>query len=188
MIIYKITNTVNGKIYIGCTTRTIEVRLNAHFRQRFSATRHTSLGRSICKYGIKAFIIEKIEDCLDEKNMFEREVYWINYYRSTDNKIGYNLTKGGDTGPVNSKENHPMWGKKNEKLSALNKSRAGVKLSEEHKQKVINTMIGKKRSEETKKKMSESRKSAWANGKYNNTDFLTPRLKNSNGANWMQLK
>lgn len=177
MIIYKITNKVNGKIYIGCTSRTMEQRLSGHFRQRFSM-RGNCLGRAIIKYGIENFIIEKIEDCNSEKQMFEREIYWISFYNSTNNNIGYNLTEGGDTGPIRYGKDNARWGSKNIKLAELNRSRKGIKLSEEHKQKVIATMTGKKRSQETKDKMSIARKLAWQSGLYiNSTDAFSKARK-----------
>lgn len=172
MIVYKITNKVNGKIYIGCTTKTIKHRLDMHFRQRKGYSNYTTIGRAIMKYGINNFTIEEIEKLDTKEEMFLREIYWISYYNSTDNGVGYNVSKGGHCGPILIGENNPSFGKKKPKLSELNKSRKGLKLSEEHKQNVIKAMTGKKRNDLTKSKMSTSRKAAWENGKYSGEEYI----------------
>lgn len=93
--IYKITNDINSKIYIGKTNDTIEKRWKIHIKD--STKRINSEKRPLYlamnKYGIEHFHIEEIEQCDDELSS-EREKYWISYYNSyTD---GYNATLGGD--------------------------------------------------------------------------------------------
>lgn len=85
--IYKITNLINGKIYIGLTTRTVEMRWKEHCR-------HSSqeIDKAIQIYGKENFIIETLEECTDE-NLDDREKYWINFYNCYEN--GYNNTLGG---------------------------------------------------------------------------------------------
>lgn len=92
--IYKITCIINNKIYIGQTTKNINVRFNEHCRD--SKKFDYPLYRSMRKYGIENFIIELIEECsINELN--DRECYWIKFYDSVawHNK-GYNATLGGD--------------------------------------------------------------------------------------------
>ena len=92
--IYKITNKVNQKIYIGKTTKTIEERWKEHqcdaFKQR---NENRPLHRAIRKYGVTNFSIELVEEC-DISILSEREIYWIEEYHSFSN--GYNATLGGD--------------------------------------------------------------------------------------------
>lgn len=90
--IYKITNTLNGKIYIGQTSTTIEQRWKQHIRD---SKRYLDrpLYRAFNKYGIDAFKIEIIEKCSSDK-VNERECFWIAYYNSY--YYGYNATLGGD--------------------------------------------------------------------------------------------
>lgn len=92
--IYKITNKINDKIYVGKTLDTIENRWREHkndYQKRRNEKR--PLYSAMRKYGIDNFFIEKIEECsIDEIN--SREIYWIKYYNSFKN--GYNATKGGD--------------------------------------------------------------------------------------------
>lgn len=100
MIIYKITNKINGKVYIGQTIHTLEERYRGHIN-RANRGDMGHLYPAMRKYGINNFECEVIEtidktlpNALDLLN--EREIYWIKYYDSTNNKCGYNITLGGD--------------------------------------------------------------------------------------------
>ena len=96
--IYKITNLVNNKIYIGQVyNKSIEDRFNRHC-DGATANSKSYLGRAIHKYGKNNFKIEQIEECYSVKELNEREIYWISYYNSTNGDIGYNLTPGGEGG------------------------------------------------------------------------------------------
>lgn len=89
--IYKITNNINGKIYIGKTTRTIRERWKEHLEQ--TNYKKSKFYNALNKYGIDNFTIEEIEEC-DDSILNEKEIYWINFYNSYEN--GYNSTGGGD--------------------------------------------------------------------------------------------
>ena len=90
--IYKITNLINNKIYIGKTYKTIEKRFQEHILDsRKKTEEHRPLYSAMRKYGIENFKVELIEET---NNPEEREQYWIEYYNSYHN--GYNATKGGD--------------------------------------------------------------------------------------------
>ena len=98
--IYKITNNINQKIYIGKTYNTIEHRWKEHCRDaKKERCENRPLYAAIKKYGIENFSIELIEET---DNPEEREVYWIEYYGSF--KYGYNATKGGDGKPYVDKD------------------------------------------------------------------------------------
>lgn len=100
--IYKITNQTNGKVYIGQTIRTIAERWKEHLERitQKEELNEKSIQYAILQNGVKNFTIEKLEECENEK-LDDREIYWINYYRSyvgwEDNQ-GYNLTTGGGNG------------------------------------------------------------------------------------------
>ena len=87
--IYKITNKVNGKSYIGQTRYTIEFRWRQHLHKKDNTYFHNA----IRKYGADNFIVEKLEECNIE-DLNEREIYYIAKYNTF--KDGYNLTIGGD--------------------------------------------------------------------------------------------
>ena len=90
--IYKITNTINGKMYIGKTELTIEKRFQQHCNdsQRDKMS-NRPLYKAMRKYGVEFFSIEEIEET---DNPEEREKYWIEFYGTFKN--GYNATMGGD--------------------------------------------------------------------------------------------
>ncbi len=90
--IYKITNKINNKVYIGKTNNSIQQRFKEHIRD---SKKHSNrpLYRAFNKYGIDNFTISMVEECNPEVAA-EREIYWINYYKSFHN--GYNATLGGD--------------------------------------------------------------------------------------------
>lgn len=109
-IIYKLTNKINNKLYIGCSKYSAEKRFNRHVVEATRNTTKSILHKAIRKYGRESFSIETLETLLTEQDMFEREKYYILFYNS--NIHGYNLTIGGDAGPVNIGSKNGMYGKK----------------------------------------------------------------------------
>lgn len=95
--IYKITNTINNKSYIGKSSD-IENRFKYH-KTNFNNLRewNKTLYKAFRKYGLENFtfeVIEELDDYNEKSN--EREIFWIKYYNSFIN--GYNETVGGDGG------------------------------------------------------------------------------------------
>jgi group I intron endonuclease len=93
MIIYKSTNKITGKIYIGQTTHTLDKRIKGHIKESKVDSNRPFMS-SINEYGINNFVFEIIDssDNLDELN--DKEIYWINFYNSVSPN-GYNVTGGG---------------------------------------------------------------------------------------------
>ena len=92
--IYKITNIINNKCYIGQSVQ-IERRWQWHknnYNNKNERTYDNHFYRSIRKYGIENFKFEIIEEC-QEDELDEREMHWIAHYDSFNN--GYNSTIGG---------------------------------------------------------------------------------------------
>lgn len=99
MYIYKTTNIINGKIYIGLSTLTVDESTNYYGSGKI-------LHRAISKYGKENFTKEILESNIESKEILEqREIYYISKYNSTDDSIGYNITYGGTGGDTIS--NHP---------------------------------------------------------------------------------
>lgn len=101
MVIYKITNLVNGKLYIGQTINYKE-RIRQHkqipFREN-SKERHKPLYKAMIKYGLDNFKFEIIDTANSIEELNEKEVYYIEKYDTcVDNDNGYNLDKGGSNG------------------------------------------------------------------------------------------
>lgn len=92
MYIYKITNTINNKVYIG-QTHDVAKRWYKH-NYNAKSGRKGHLYDAMRKYGLENFTIEVIEECFDDF-VDDRERYWIAFYNSTDKQFGYNKTFGG---------------------------------------------------------------------------------------------
>ena len=94
--IYKITNKINSKSYIGQTIQNVKERFYQHCATKCNkAVSNMAIHRAIKKYGKSNFTVEVIEE-IDSTNLNDRERYWIRYYDSYNN--GYNSTKGGQDG------------------------------------------------------------------------------------------
>lgn len=96
-VIYKITNLINGKIYIGQTVVSEPQRWQAHIWNAYNNPTNDCiyLCNAIKKYGRKNFkreILEEIDN-LDELN--DKKIYYIQKYNSTNPEIGYNICIGG---------------------------------------------------------------------------------------------
>lgn len=104
--IYKFENLINGHKYIGQAkdiTRRYKNHLTRANNDFASNTEYNSpLHRAIRKYGIENFSFSIVEECTEE-NLNEREIYWIEHYKSYDKTKGYNITSGGNNNGYNIK-------------------------------------------------------------------------------------
>ena len=94
MIIYKITNKLNGKIYIGKTKNKLNVRWSGHKTATNRNKSNTYLQNAMRNHGIENFKIEEIDKAESLLELKSKEYYWINHYNSTDTNIGYNIQYG----------------------------------------------------------------------------------------------
>ena len=163
MFVYKITNKLINKCYVGKTTKSIEKRFNKHKTNQKGGIKGY-LYDSMRKNGFDNFSIELIEEVNSEENVDEREKYWIKKL-NTMAPNGYNLTSGGEGGDTSKSpnyikaikkrdyngKNNPMFGRcrKGEKRhpdTGKNISESLYKHWEhntERKKKASNRMIGK---------------------------------------------
>ena len=158
-IIYKITNKVNDKVYIGQTTMVFHQRYKGGNWQRY--THNQYLKNSVNKYGIENFETNKCFDiAYSKEELDEKEIYWIGYYNSNIRLYGYNSKDGGSNGRPNMETRKRMsdnhWSKNiniseklRENLSKVHKGKIGLRGK-------LNYGYGKHLSEETKLKMSKS--------------------------------
>lgn len=159
--IYKTTNLINGKIYIG--------KRRGVFTQSYKGS-GKYLKNAINKYGVENFKVELLEYCDTLKIQNERERYWIKFYNSQNCKIGYNIASGGDGGDLVSCLPQTEHLRFSQRISELNKlgiiGNKGKHLSEEHKKKIGDGNRGKVHSEEWKKKHNDAirGKVAWNKG------------------------
>lgn len=95
--IYKITNSGNGKVYIG-QSKNLSNRKYTHFRALEKGIHHNKhLQRSFDRFGADAFTFTVIERCAVEE-LDERERFWIQAYDAMNPAKGYNLESGGNAG------------------------------------------------------------------------------------------
>lgn len=101
IVIYKITNKINYKLYIGQTIN-YEERIRQHKQTPFrenSKEKDRPLYRAIRKYGVENFSFEIIDTAENIEELNKKEIYWIEYYDCcVDNNKGYNLDRGGKNG------------------------------------------------------------------------------------------
>jgi group I intron endonuclease len=97
MIIYKATNSTNGKSYIGQTVRSLKQRSYCHKLDSHNGST-TYFHNAIRKYGFDCFSWEVLCICETKQEMDEMEFHYIKQYKTYyyPNKSGYNLTFGGD--------------------------------------------------------------------------------------------
>lgn len=105
MIIYKVTNKINGKFYIGYTSKSLEERKRTHLLGSKYASYFSLFYCAIRKHGVDNFDWEIIDEATSIKESEEKEKFWIREMNSCNPSIGYNITKGGTGGDVTS--NHP---------------------------------------------------------------------------------
>ena len=95
-IVYIITNSVNGKVYVGQTISSMarRWRQHAHYATR-SLPSGMAIHHAMRKYGIDAFQIRELEQGLDRSDLDRLEIFYIAEFHATDPQFGYNLTGGG---------------------------------------------------------------------------------------------
>lgn len=105
--IYKTTNHINGKIYIGQHKTTNDEIDASYYGSGLYLT------RAIQKYGVENFSCEVICWCENKDELDQKEIEWISLLNATDHSIGYNIQTGGVGGFSHidtAGENNPMFG------------------------------------------------------------------------------
>jgi group I intron endonuclease len=164
MYIYKTTNLLNGKIYIGLTRKSVDESQNYYGSG-------WKLKNAIKKHGKENFVKEIIQYCTSLEALAIAEKYWIKRLNATNQNIGYNLHPGGQliydystcgtwerTDEFRAKMSRVKSGIKQtpEAITARSKALTGRKRSEVTKAKIANTLKGKNHSEERIEKVRKS--------------------------------
>ena len=129
-VIYKVTNTVNGKIYIGQSIN-FKKRKRKHIYDSKNILDNMAFHKAINKYGESSFKWDILVNC-PQQDLDTQEIYWISYW-SSFGPNGYNLSKGGS-------------------------GNKGHIFSKESIEKMRNAQLGKKASKATKLLMSSTRR------------------------------
>lgn len=130
-IIYRATNTVNGKIYIGQTIRTLNKRIINHYSKAKCGS-DSHFHAAIRKYDKCVWEWDTLIECLDDE-LNEQEMYYVELYNTYYH--GYNSTKGGNSGS----------GYKHSDEAKLRISihNSGKTLTEEHRNNISKTTKGR---------------------------------------------
>lgn len=169
-VIYKTTNLINGKIYVG----------QDKYNRRAYYGSGKLLKKSIKKYGKENFLKEILEYC-DAESLNDREIFWIAKLDAMNPEIGYNLTSGGNynvsfkgphteetiqkmkdrsvgknKGIRRSQELRELWSSQRKGMVPWNKGTRGI--SEEYSEKLKLARKDRVVTEETRKKLSDSKK------------------------------
>lgn len=121
-IIYRAHNLVNNKNYIGQTIKSLDTRKNAHYSKYSNCVYFHKALEKYAKTDWEWLIIDEAEN---QQELDNKEKYWIAFYKSNNSEYGYNLTEGGQGSP-------------------------GVVVTNEHKQKVRETMCALKQNNYSK--------------------------------------
>jgi group I intron endonuclease len=140
MIIYKTTNTINNKIYIGQDKNNDPTYLGSG----------NLIKKAIKKYGKEKFIKEILYICNTIEELNEKERFYINEYNSINKEIGYNISIGGTNGVMLNRKHS------NETKEKMSKSALGKIKSEIHRKNIGLSTKGRIISDEEKKKRSLS--------------------------------
>jgi group I intron endonuclease len=178
--LYKITDTLNNKVYIGQTADN-----KKRWSQHKAYAKHPEktgqyIHRAIAKYGVENFIFEIIAACKTQEDTDETESVLIEQYDSRNKEHGYNLMIGGSHGGHSeetkkkqsdatfkqiAEKGHPAQGTKRtpEQIQHLVQARQEnpVEYTPEIRQRMSEAHIGHTESEETKQKKSEAATSDW---------------------------
>lgn len=132
--IYKITNTINNKFYIG-SSNNIKKRWNRHKMDlRNNKHKNTLLQNSYNKYGVDVFLFEIIEIISEYNMLLEREQYYLDKYKSYNKNIGFNINTKSSGG--NNISNNP---KKDDIISRISKSMKNVWVNKTDEEKMKQT-------------------------------------------------
>lgn len=135
--IYKITNKINGKFYIGKHKYT-----GPGLDPKYMGS-GVQIKNAIRKYGKENFVVELLDICDSNDDANVKERYWIEHFDAFNNRNSYNMSSGGDG-------NVPY-----ERILAGSKKRIGRKFSKETRTKISKALKNKEKTAEHKKQLSK---------------------------------
>ena len=157
-IVYLVTNIINGKFYVGKTTKTLSRRKTEHFSQQNPGR---VFDNALRKYGKNAFCWEILCECSSKEELNGQEIYFIKKYKSCilEGNGGYNMTWGGDGGifgdanpakrpevreklrQLNLGDRNPV--KRPDVRDKISKTLSGRRLSKSHREAISEGMLGR---------------------------------------------
>lgn len=171
MYIYKVTNNINGKKYVGLTTQSIHTRFSQHMCA--SRSGNSPIHNAMRKYGVDNFKISELDTAKDIDELCKKERFWVKELNSLAPN-GYNLKEGGQIGGNGGANKGIKWNKKakekhsvamkNRDIIPWNKDTKGLckankgSFTSESTVGELNNFYGKTHSEEARLKIIEANK------------------------------
>lgn len=154
MLVYKVTNQINNKLYIGICSTTVQKRKNEHIHNAFTKHINYVFYKALRKYGKDNFLWEEIDKCDTADKLRELEKYYIQKHNTYYlNGNGYNMTLGGD-----GIFGYKFTKKQREKMRL---SHVGYVMPTQQKQKISNSNKGKSNTIEHNEKISKAFSKKW---------------------------
>lgn len=94
-LVYLLTCTVNSKRYVGQTTSFLH-RMQGYNNNSYKGNEY--LNNALKKHNRNSFNVKILQYCFNKEELDNAEIYWINFYNTRNNKLGYNLKGGGSHG------------------------------------------------------------------------------------------
>lgn len=161
MVIYRVTNKLNGKSYVGQTIQSLLRRQSRHLSDVRNGD-ESYFHRALRKCGTDNFIWQVICICPNINSLNEQEQYYIALFNLTNSKHGYNLTSGGLNYIISDETRKKMSELQRGKVTSeitkkkMSKARQGIQFTDEHRENIRQSRIGQKMSEVAKSKISKS--------------------------------
>jgi len=216
-VVYQIQNNINGKRYVGKTEKSLRFRLKTHLKHIRNKTNRCFYD-AVRKYGAHNFIVSILKQCNNKEELNESEIYFIKNYNTISREFGYNMTIGGDGGAhspeimqriADMKRGVPLSPEHREKISSALRGHPSH-MSKETAKKISITLkerkicpptnpmlgkfgechnrFGKKHTEESKKKMSDSHKGKLRNLTDTERLVLKQNFMGNKNPNYIEIK
>ena len=170
--IYCIKNEINGKVYIGYTSKTVNERFNTHIKNAKKKI-NRRLYDAMNKYGYENFTVSNLDETFDVNSAQEIETWYIHIFRAKNQKYGYNMTHGGDGGYTMSEwsdaAKKELYTQQKIKREATFMERYGVKTPTQLnwvKEKISKSLKGRTFTDECKQRISDTLKRKIALGEF----------------------
>ena|SRR5271157_247578 len=160
MVVYCVTNTINKKVYVGKTERTLGVRWQQHLHDAAKqSNRCPLLYRAMNKHGVENFSIQEVAVAISRQELDDLERLWIAKLHSAEAGFGYNLTLGGTGGKLNPVALAKMAATQRRRFASPEERAkcafwTGLKRPKETRLKMSASQTGRKHSSKTRAQMS----------------------------------
>ena len=168
--VYKHTNIINNKVYIGLTKQEPKRR----WQNGYGYIDNSYFYNSIIKYGWDGFKHEVLYDNLTKEEAMQKEIELIKYYKSNNRKYGYNMSKGGEASDENFSKRYGKDNPKSRRIRVIDAdTKKIIKIYESQTQASIDLEINRKGI--TKNCLGQSKTYKGYIFEYDDCEFIKPQ-------------